>query len=61
MPGGSKLVGDAAPAVGVVLAAVDAVGVGDDAADVAAGGPDDEHAVISAAMTTATQFRTQRA
>jgi hypothetical protein len=61
MPGGNtRPVGESVVTGGVALAAVVVVDVGDDTADVALGGPDDEHAVISAAMTTATTFRTRR-
>jgi hypothetical protein len=59
--GNTGAVGDAtADGVPLVVARV-AVGVGDEAADVAAGGPVDEHAVISAAMTAAITFRTRGA
>jgi hypothetical protein len=62
MPGGNTgPVGEAVAAVAVALATVLAVGVGDDAADVALGGPDDEHAVISAVMSTTIAFLTRGA
>jgi hypothetical protein len=59
IPGGNtRPVGDAIDAVGVALAAVVAVGVGDEAADVVAGGPEDEHAAISNATMTGSAFLT---
>jgi hypothetical protein len=61
MPGGcTRPVGEAVAAVGAALAAV-AVGVGDDAANVAAGGPDDEQAEITTTRTAAIAVRTPAA
>ncbi|HJW49183.1 MAG TPA: hypothetical protein VJ726_07190 [Candidatus Limnocylindria bacterium] len=58
--GAVAAVGEAVAAVGVALAAVGVV-VGDEAAGVAAGGPDDEHAEITTTRTAAIAFRTRRA
>jgi hypothetical protein len=60
--GGTLCVGEGVGAEGAALvAAVVAVAVGDDAADVAAGGPDCEHAAISAARTNRVAFLTRGA
>jgi hypothetical protein len=63
MVGGDALGnGEAVATVGVaVLAAAVAAGVGDDAADVAAGGPDDEQAQITTTLSATAMFLTRGA
>ncbi len=58
MPGGDTSTGREALGAGGLVAG-GTVGVGDDAADVAAGGPDDEHAAINTAMAAASAVLTR--
>ncbi|HJW49185.1 MAG TPA: hypothetical protein VJ726_07200 [Candidatus Limnocylindria bacterium] len=59
--GSAGAVGDAVAVGAALVAAMVAVGVGEEAADVAAGGTEDEHAVISAAKATAIAVLTRGA